>query len=83
MRELFEICPEIQFFKLFLVVFEGSEFGGKTCKMVYSYLSGTTWKIPCLSPEKMTIFLHLALFSTCPSQKSGTPTHFKITFLKE
>ena len=30
----------------------------------------------------MIIFLHLALFSTCPSQKSGTPTYFKITFLK-
>ena len=50
MRELFEMCPEIQFFKLFLVVFEGSEFGWKTCKMVYSYLSGTTWKNSLLKP---------------------------------
>ena len=36
MRELFEICPKIQFFKPFwcFLSFEGSEFGRKRCKLV-------------------------------------------------
>ena len=64
MRELFEICPKIEFFKPFwcFLSFEGSEHGQKRCKILCSYVSGTIWKIPCLSPEKMTIFLHLDLF---------------------
>ena len=84
MRELFEICPKIQFLKSFwcFLSFEGSELDQRRCKILCSYVSGTTWKIPCLSPEKMTIFVHKALFSTCPSQNFGTPTHFKITVLK-
>ena len=47
-----------------------------------SDVSGTTWKISCLSPEKMTISPHLPYFSTCPSQECDTLTHFKITFWK-
>ena len=54
----------------------------KGVKIGCSDVSGQPGKIPCLSPRKMIIFPHLALFSTCPSQKSGTSTHFKITFLE-
>ena len=53
--------------------------GVKLCVLI---CQGQPGKILCLSPEKMTIFPQLAIFSTCPSQKSGTPTHFKITFLE-
>ena len=88
MRELFEICPKIQFFNFFgafvvnLVGKAVKALGGE-CKIVCSYVSGQPGKIPCLSPEKMTIFPHLALFPTCSSQKSGTPTDFKITFFEK
>ena len=59
MRELFESCKKkIQFFNFFwsFLNFEGGEFSQKRCKIVCSDVSGTTWKILCLSPEKMTIF---------------------------
>ena len=51
MRELFEICPKIQFFNFFFVLFEleGRKFGDKRCKIVCSYVPGTIWKIPCLT----------------------------------
>ena len=63
MRELFEICPKIQFFIFFGVFLAlGGAFGQKRCKIVCSDVSGTTWKISCLSPDKMTIFPHLSLF---------------------
>ena len=85
MRELFEICPKIQLFSTFLVLFEiggeGEGIWSERCKIKCSDVSGTTWRIPCLSPGKMTTFPSLALFSTCPSQKSGTINYFKITFL--
>ena len=41
---------------------------------------GHIGEIPFLSQEKLGFFLILALFSTCPSQKLGTPTQLKITF---
>ena len=85
MRELFEVCPKIQFFNffgVFLALRGGGEFGQKRCKIVCSGVSGTTWNTSCLSPDKMTIFHIYPYFSTCPSEKSGTPNHFKITFLK-
>ena len=53
--------------------------GVKYCVLMYQGQSG---KLPFLRPEKRTIFPHLALFFTYPSQKSGTSTHFKITFSK-
>ena len=61
MREVFETCPEMQVLKLFwcFLIFEGGgggEFGQKSCKIECSDVSGITWKIPCLSPGKMTIF---------------------------
>ena len=70
MRKLFEICQKYNFLPFwFFLSFEGGEFSQKRCKIVCSDVSGTTWKIPFLNPEKMTIFPHLALFSICPSQK--------------
>ena len=61
MRELFDICQKNTVFKIFwcFLSFEGGGgFSQKRCKIVCSDVSGTTWK----SPEKMTIFPHLALF---------------------
>ena len=56
MRELFEICPKIQFFSTFLVLFEIRGGGGgiwsERCKMKCSDVSWTTWKFPYLSPGK-------------------------------
>ena len=87
MWELFESCPKRQFFNFFGVFLAlrpggGDEFGQKRCKIVCSDVSGTTWKISCLSPDKITIFHINPYFSTCPSEKSGPPNHFKITFQK-
>ena len=53
MRELFEICSKIQFFlKLFwcFLSYKGSEFGRKRCKIVCSYVLGTTLKNSLLKP---------------------------------
>ena len=44
---------------------------------------GQIREIPLLSPEKLGLFLILALFSTCPSQKLGTPTQLTTTFPKK
>ena len=64
MRELFEICPKIQFLKLSgcFLRFKLGELGQKRCKIECFDVSGTTWKSPCLSPGKMTIFPNLAQF---------------------
>ena len=40
---------------------------------------GQIWKIPFLSQGKLGLS-HLALFSSRPSQKLGTPTQLKTTF---
>ena len=64
MRKLFEICPKIEFFN-FLVVFlalRGVNLVGKGVKLYVLRCQRQPGKIPCLSAEKMTIFLHLALF---------------------
>ena len=58
MRELFEICPKIQFFKLFLCFLrsERGEFGQKRCQMSNVLMcQGQPEKIPFLSPGKMII----------------------------
>ena len=81
MRELFEICPKIQFFN-FSGALRGVKLAGKDVKWCVLICQGQSGKISCLSPEKMTIFLHLALFFYLSPQKSGTPTHFRITFSK-
>ena len=41
---------------------------------------GQIGEIVPLSPGKLGVFLILALFSTHPSQKSGTPTQLKLLF---
>ena len=41
---------------------------------------GQIGKIAPLSPGKLGLFLILALFSTRPSQKLGTPTQLQTTF---
>ena len=46
------------------------------------YVSGTNLKISPQIPGKLDNFPVLALFSTCPSPKSGFPTPIKIIFLK-
>ena len=70
MRELFEICPNF-FFNFFgaFCDLRGGEFGEKRSKIECSNVSGATWKSPCLSPGKMTIFAHLALFFHLSFQK--------------
>ena len=41
---------------------------------------GQIGEIPLLSPGKLGLSLILALFSTRPSQKLGTPTQLKLLF---
>ena len=41
---------------------------------------GQIAEIPLLCPGKLGLFLILALFSTRPSQKLGTPAQLKTTF---
>ena len=45
-------------------------------------IQGQTVKIPLQSPGKLSIFLVLYLFSTCPSLKSLKPSPIKIIFSK-
>ena len=65
MRELFEICEKYSFLT-FLVLSElwggGVNLVRKGEKWCILMCQGQPGKIPCLSPEKMTIFPHLALF---------------------
>ena len=85
MRKRFEIYPKCRFFlKNFLcsLRFEGMNLDRKGVKWSVLMCQGQPGKISYLSPRNMTIFLHLVLFFTSPSQKFGTRNHFKITFLE-
>ena len=64
MRELFEICPKIQCFNFFGAFWAlgGVNLIGEGVKYCVRKCQGQPEKIPCLSPEKATIFPHLALF---------------------
>ena len=65
MRELLKICPKIQVFKIFLVLFETGEgeFDQKRCKRGCSNTLGTNWKNYMIKPWENGDFPHLALFS--------------------
>ena len=82
MRELLEICPKIQFLKLFSFFLrsEGVEFAQKRCKIECSDVSGTTWKSPCLRPGKITIFLHYHFLNPVPLKNLALPPTSKLLF---
>ena len=83
MRGPFEICQKILgFFSTFwcFLRFEGDAFDQKRCRIECFDVSRTIWKSPCLSPEKITIFPHLALFLYLSLSKIWLPTHFKLRF---
>ena len=57
-----------------------ANWSSEKCKGGVLMSQGQIGEIPLLSPEKLGIFLILALFSTRPFQKLGTPIQLKTTF---
>ena len=82
MRELFEICPKIQFFNFFgvFLALRAVNLIGKDVKYCVLMCQGQPGKIICLSPEKMTIFPHLAYFPPVPPKKLALPPTLKLYF---
>ena len=84
MRELFEICPKIQFFNFFgaFLALRGVNSVGKGVKCCVLMCQGQPGKLPCLSPDKMIILPHLALFFHLSLPKIWHSHPLKITCLK-
>ena len=83
MRDLFEICPKIQFFKLFwcLLRSEEGEFGQERRKIECSDVSGTTCKKSLFKPwENVHFSTFTPIFPPVPPKNLALPHTLKLLF---
>ena len=84
LRELFEICPKIQFFNFFGASYalRGVNLVEKDVKQCDLMCQRQPGKIPCLLPEKLPFSTFIPIFPPVPPKNLAPTLTLKLLFRK-